>query len=310
MSVSSTHQRETRPSVPRTGKPLFCSHRYAPSDRRIRCSISYGDARRDRPREDLGDVRQVVGVDRAVRSPPAQLLEGLARVLQQRAVDRVHLATRREEREHPGDAVYDQAEGPLALTRRGLGAAPFRHLPGELLVERDELARPPGDAGVEFTGDAALLAQAVRLVQPDRRVVRGDVEQQPLGRRGEVGPPTRGHDDAELRLKPEPRRREAHVVAPDRQARARGPPRRFGAERGVEHLANLGRPGVRSERTTDSGEVDGGAARRVLQSDEHEREAEHLAERVQQRADDLWRLGVRPERRERGDADQIVEAAT
>ncbi len=71
--------------------------------------------------------------------------------------------------------------------------------------------------------------------------------------------------------------------------------------------AYLRRRGARSRRQSDPRQVEVGAADRVPQPDEHEREPEHLAERVQQRADDPRRLGVRPERRERCDAHEIVE---
>ena len=68
-----------------------------------------GLARRDRLREHLGDVRQIVGMHRPVRPPPLHRLEWLAAVFDQLLVDEVYFTLWRQHRDQAWNGLHDQA---------------------------------------------------------------------------------------------------------------------------------------------------------------------------------------------------------
>jgi hypothetical protein len=83
----------------------------------------------------------------------------------------------------------------------------------QLLVRGGERLRPLGDAPIELLHDAALLAEEPRLLQRDRGVVRGDLQEEALGVAREVGASERGGDDADVVAKPEPQPHERDLDA-------------------------------------------------------------------------------------------------
>src|SRR5262245_7229088 len=60
----------------------------------------------DRTREDVDDLRQILGMDRAVRRPLSEFVLGLAEVLEHLPIEDVEFPSCREESNHPRDRVH------------------------------------------------------------------------------------------------------------------------------------------------------------------------------------------------------------
>ena len=72
-------------------------------------------------------------------------------------------------------------------------------------------------------------------------------------------------------------------------------------------FTNLSRSVRSSDRVSDSHQLDGRPPVEIAQPDKDERQMEHPQQCVDQRADDLRRLGARPHGRQSEDAAEIVQ---
>ena len=180
-------------------------------------------------------------MNRPVRAPLLHRLQPLAAVLDEFVVDDVHLAGWRQDGDQAGYGVHD----------------PFL-----------------------IASEARLLQQA-RLLQPDRGLVRGDIEQKPFRDGREVESPGSCDDDAELTVEAQSGGREGNVGS-----------------------------GCSSQRVADAHRLDRRPAFRIVQPHTHECQPEHAEQRVGERAHDLTRFAARGQGRQRHDAGQIVETVT
>src|SRR5882672_2260998 len=121
-------------------------------------------------------AREILGVDHVARAPLLEFLQRPTAVLDDLGVDRLDLTGRRENRHQTWNAIDDQPRTMLAFAEGFFCPPALGNLLGQLLIGRGKLARSLRDAFVELFGDSLLFVQEVCLLQPDRHLVRGDVE--------------------------------------------------------------------------------------------------------------------------------------
>ena len=93
----------------------------------------------------------------------------------------------------------------------------------ESLIGSSKLFSSLSNALVQFPGNSLLFSQLAALLQPHRRLIRGDFENQLLRLPGEIGPLRDYSDDTDLAINPKPRGSHDEFRAVDRQPR-RGRP--------------------------------------------------------------------------------------
>src|SRR5262249_32571164 len=74
-----------------------------------------GLARRDRPGEELGDMREIVDVNGPVRAPMLHLRKALTAILDDLLVDELDLAGARQTGDQAGNGLDDELRSPFAL---------------------------------------------------------------------------------------------------------------------------------------------------------------------------------------------------
>src|SRR5207237_5392447 len=109
------------------------------------------------------DVRQSIRMNGAVSPPVSQLVQLLTEVLQQLPIDDFDVAGRRQQCDQPRDVVHNQPRLAFA-----------------------------------FVGTPRLLAQQPRLLQPDGRLVRRDIQKEPFCFSWEIEPFRSRGDAAEV----------------------------------------------------------------------------------------------------------------
>src|SRR5262249_49825898 len=111
-----------------------------------------GIACTDRLCEALDDARQILRMDRSVRTPFPHLLQRLAAVIDELLVDDGDLTRRRQGRDQTWNGVHDQARLAFAFAHGYFRSSPLHDLLLQELVGRGKFTRSPGDAFVEFAG--------------------------------------------------------------------------------------------------------------------------------------------------------------
>src|SRR5918994_319908 len=157
---------------------------------------------------------------------------------------------------------------------------------------------------------ALALAQEACLLQSDRGLVRGDVENELLRPRREVGPWRSGDDAADLTTKPKGRAGNRQIDLSDEDVGAWRPPQWRVAQGQVNRLTDLSGSGCTLRRTSDSYRLDGTPALRIVQAHTHKVQMKRSKQRIEEGAHDVGLLAVRPPGRQRQDGDQIVQAGT
>ena len=130
--------------------------------------------------KDLDHARQVLGMNRPIGAPLLHRLQWLAAVLDELVVDDVDLAARRQDGDQAWNGVHDQPRLAFAFAQGFFCPTTLRNLLFQQLVRRGEFTRSPSDAFIEAAGESLLLAQEARVLQADGRLVRGDIEKEPL----------------------------------------------------------------------------------------------------------------------------------
>jgi len=109
--------------------------------------------------EELDDTWKIVRMCRAAGPPALELVQRLAEVLQNLAVNEFDLTAGRKGRDQPWNAVHDQARLTFAFAQRLLGALP-------LVDIRQEHAPANGVAACIAKRKTVVLEPTIDAVQP------------------------------------------------------------------------------------------------------------------------------------------------
>src|SRR6266480_5945518 len=121
--------------------------------------------------------------------------------------------------------------------------------------------------------------------------------------------PGSSHEGANLPLQPQRHGNDRNLGSINDASRHRRPIPWVGPQALIEHHADLVRLYSEGVGASHANHLDGRFTGRTVHPAIQEIQAEHAAESFEQSAEDVGRIAARPDRREREDADQIVDAA-
>ena len=179
----------------------------------------------------------------------------------------------------------------------------------QCLVGSGEFRCPSSDSLIELGREPLLVAQEPGFSEADRRLIGRHAENQSLRFAGEVRSPGSSHEGANLPLQPQRHGNDRNLCSINDVSRHRRPIPWVGSQPLIEHHADIVRLYSEGVGASHANHLDGRFTGRTVHPGIHEIQAEHAAESFEQSAEDVGRVAARPDRREREDADQIVDAA-
>src|SRR5262249_52289429 len=189
-----------------------------------------------------------------------------------------------------------------------LSALALANLFSERFVDGCQLSGPFNNALLEFLCSAPLLARASSLLQPYRRLVRCDAEEENFALCREISPPRGSDKYADFLLKPQPQWHDRDLPCPDRIRHHDRRGEWVVCQPAVEHSTDLLQRHRRILALRRPEHLDWRAINRIAHPDVGKVQAQHTEQYVEQRTDNLGRLVATPNGGQGEDTDQIIEA--